>query len=112
MENQVVSKIQKSFSGLLTRDNLYTASTLIGPLVLLVFLPLVSVFVLTMLALFGLSIAMFHIRKERDSCRHYLKICKDLLEKLKKETSMGTKKENKQIIENPDAILSITPSSD
>ena len=109
MENSTMLKMPRSFSGLKpTPEHLCIASTLIVPLVLLIFLPLVSVFILTMLALFSLSIAIFHIRKDRDSCRNYLKICRDLLEKANKRTSMGTK----NMTGNPDAILSITPSSD
>ncbi len=100
------------YDQILTPENLCIASTVIVPLFLLTFLPFKIVFILIMLALFSSTIAIFHIRKDRDSCRHYLKICRDMLEKSKKETSTGANKEDKQMIENPDAILSITPSSD
>jgi hypothetical protein len=84
MENLTILKMPRSISELkLTPEHLCIASTLIAPLVLLIFLPLVSVFILTMLALFSLSVAIFHIRKDRDSCRNYLQICGDLLKKEK-----------------------------
>ncbi len=74
-----------SFKGLkITQDHLYIASTIITPLVLLFFLPVASVFILTMLALCGVTIAIFHIKKDRDSARHYLQICKEHIHKEKK----------------------------
>ena len=118
MENQAILKIPRSFSSVLTPTNLCIASTLIAPLVLLIFLPLETVFILTMLALFGLTIAVFHISKDRDTCRYYWQICKDLLVEQNKTIEAVKKKENKQttsckkFIEPPEVIVSISPSSD
>jgi hypothetical protein len=92
-------KMPRSICGLrLRREHLCIASTLIVPLMLVIFLPVVSVFILTVLALFGLTIAVFHISKDRDKCRHYCKICRDMLEDERKKHQAETKKENKQMI--------------
>jgi hypothetical protein len=118
MENQAILKIPRSFSSVLTPTNLCIASTLIAPLVLLIFLPLETVLIITMLALFGLTIAVFHISKDRDNCRHYWEICKNLLEEETKNLREEKKKVNRQMIsckkfiETPEAIVSISPSSD
>ena len=73
-----------------TRENLYIALTLIVPLVLLIFLSVESLFILVMLALFYVTIAVFHIKKDRDYCRHSWELCKKLLEE--------EKNKNKQMI--------------
>ena len=108
MENIATLKMQSFFTGLsprLTRENLCIASTLIVPLVLLIFLPVESLLILTMLASFALTIAVFNMKKDRDYCRHCWEICRDLLEEETKKLKMDTKrlkvetrKDNKQMI--------------
>jgi len=73
-----------------TRDNLCIALTLIVSLVLLFFFSVESLFVLIMLALFYVTIAVFHIKKDRDYCRRSWDLCRKLLEE--------EKKKNKQIV--------------
>src|SRR3989304_2164587 len=119
MENIATLKMQSFFTGLsprLTRENLCIASTLIVPLVLLIFLPVESLLILTMLALFILTIAVFNMKKDRDYCRHSWETCRDLLEEETKKLqvgTVGTKKENKQMINckkstgTPDGFLTI-----
>jgi hypothetical protein len=125
MENLISLKMQSSFSGLkLTRENLCIASTIIVPLVLLIFLPVESLLILTVLALFISTIAVFNIKKDRDYYRHCWEICRDLLieetKKLKMETKklkLETKKENKQTIncekstETAEVVLPVQPLS-
>ncbi len=80
MGNLTALKKQGPFSGIkITPEILWMASTLIVPLVLLLFLPLETVFILTTLALFILTISFFRIRKERDRCNHSWAVCRNLL---------------------------------
>jgi hypothetical protein len=77
---------QSNFSDLiLTPENLCIASTLIVPLVLLIFLPVESLFVLTMLTLCFVTITVFDIKKDRDYCRRSWESCINLLEEEKKK---------------------------
>ncbi len=68
-----------------TRENLCIASTLIVPLVLLIFLPVESLLVLIMLALCFVTITVFDIKKDRDYCRRSWDLCKNLLEEERKK---------------------------
>ena len=77
---------RSNFSGLKpTRENLCIASTLIVPLVLLIFLPVESLFVLVMLALCFVTITVFDIKKDRDYCRRSWDLCRKLLEEERKK---------------------------
>jgi len=70
-----------------------------------------------MLGLFALTITVFHIRKDRDTCRHNWEICRNLLEEETKNLQLKKEQENKQTIsceectETPEPIVSITPPS-
>ncbi len=117
MENLTISKIQKSFIDMLTPENLCIASTLIAPLGLLIFLPAETVFILNMLGLFILTITVFHIRKDRDICKHHWEICKGLLAEETRKLREEINKQNQQAISQkfivpPEAARTINPTSD
>jgi hypothetical protein len=64
-----------------TWEDLYIVSTLVVPLMLVIFFSIESVLVLVSFALFLLTITFLDMKKDRDYWKRSWELCKDLLEK-------------------------------
>lgn len=69
-----------------TRESLIVWSTLVVPLVLVIFVPIESVLALISFVLFLVTITLLDMKKDRDNWKRSCEICKESLDEEKKKT--------------------------